>query len=154
MFDRLQGVFESLNSHQVKYLVIGGVAAIAHGAERATFDLDILIEPTLENARRLLQALLAANFGTAALITPEQLLRNEVVKFRDWVVIDVQTSTPGLEWAKAWERRVTGVAHGVTVVSVSLEDLLASKRAAGRKKDLADIEFLTADDHESDESGE
>ena len=149
MFDRLKGVFESLNSHQVKYLVIGGVAAIAHGSERNTFDLDILIEPTLENAQRLLQALLAANFGTAALITPEELLRQEIVKFRDWVLIDVMTAAPGLEWRQAWDRRVTGEARGVTLPTISLEDLLASKRAAGRKKDLADIEFLTTGEDEA-----
>ncbi|MCI0364469.1 MAG: hypothetical protein L0Y44_13580 [Phycisphaerales bacterium] len=68
MFDKLQVVFKSLNSHQVRYLVIGGVAAIMHGSTRGTFDLDILIDPTVENARRLLDAFLAINFGTAGAI--------------------------------------------------------------------------------------
>ena len=44
MLHRLLDVFASLNSHGVKYLVIGGVAAIAHGVPRTTFDLDMLIE--------------------------------------------------------------------------------------------------------------
>jgi hypothetical protein len=48
MLKRLQSVFASLRSHDVRYVVIGGIAAIAHGVPRATFDLDILIEATLE----------------------------------------------------------------------------------------------------------
>lgn len=55
MLQRLQGVFASLRSHEVEYLVIGGIAAVLHGVPRATFDLDILIRPDRENAERLLQ---------------------------------------------------------------------------------------------------
>ena len=146
MFDQLKVVFESLNSHQVKYLVIGGVAAIIHGHPRNTFDLDILIEPTVENARRLLDALLAIGFGTAALTTPENLVATEITVFRDRLSIDVQTSTPGLDFSGAWSRREVMEAHGVKFIVVSLDDLLASKRAAGRPKDLLDVEALEPDD--------
>ena len=65
MLNRLQGVFASLQRHKVRYVVIGGIAAVLHGVPRATFDLDILIEATPENAQRLLQALLEAGLGTA-----------------------------------------------------------------------------------------
>lgn len=54
MLNRLRGVFLSLNSHHVRYVVIGGTAAILYGVPRATFDLDILIEASPENAQRLL----------------------------------------------------------------------------------------------------
>jgi hypothetical protein len=42
MLNQLRGVFESLHRHEVRYLVIGGIAAVLHGVPRATFDLDIL----------------------------------------------------------------------------------------------------------------
>jgi hypothetical protein len=142
MFDTLKVVFASLNSHNVRYLVIGGVAAIAHGSTRNTFDLDLLIDPTMDNARRLLDAFLAINFGTAALITPEELIANEITVFKDLVNIDVQTKTPGLDFSGAWSRREKMTSHGVDFLVVSLDDLLASKRAAGRPKDLLDIEAL------------
>jgi predicted nucleotidyltransferase len=145
MFDKLKVVFASLNAHEVKYLVIGGVAAIVHGSTRNTFDLDLLIEPTTENASRLLKALLSINFGTAALITPEELVKNEITIFKDLVNVDVQTNTPGLDFTQAWERRVIMTAHGVDLIVVSLDDLLASKRAAGRPKDLLDIESLESE---------
>src|ERR1019366_5970705 len=107
MLDRLQTVFASLQSHEVRYLVIGGIAAVLHGVPRATFDLDILIEATPDNAQRLLNALLEAGLGTASLTTPERLLANEITIFNDWVRIDVQILTPGLTFPEAWDRRET-----------------------------------------------
>ena len=67
MLNQLRDVFASFQRHEVKYLVIGGIAAVLYGVPRATFDLDILIEATPENARRLLDAMLDAELGTAAL---------------------------------------------------------------------------------------
>ena len=104
MLNRLRDVFASLEKHDVRYVVIGGIAAVLYGVPRATFDLDILIEATTENARKLLDALLEANLGTASLITADELAAHEITVFQDRVRIDVQTSTPGLEFKKAWQR--------------------------------------------------
>ena len=105
MLNRLQDVFASFQRHNVRYLVIGGIAAVLYGVPRATFDLDILIEATPENARWLLAALADAQFGTASLVTAEELLANEITVFKDRVRIDVQTSTPGLTFNEAWQPR-------------------------------------------------
>src|SRR5882762_1277963 len=96
MLSRLRDVFASLISHEVRYLVVDGTAAVLHGVPRATFDLDILIEASLENAKRLLDALREARFATALLIDAEELLRHEITVFRDRYRLDIQTSTPGL----------------------------------------------------------
>jgi len=142
MINRLQDVFRSFQSHDVKYIVIGGIAAVLHGVPRATFDLDILIEATLENAERLLKALQNANLGTASLITSQELLSNEITVFSDRVRIDVQTSTPGLKFEDAWKNRETMTYHGQTFYVASKEDLIASKRASGRDVDLEDVRLL------------
>ncbi len=142
MLNQLRGVYSSLLKHKVKYVTIGGIAAILHGVPRATFDLDILIEATPENAQRLLEALLEAGLGTASLTTAEELLAHEITIFRDRVSVDVQTKTPGIVFEEAWERRET-MKHGRTSFYVlSRSDLIASKRAAGRSKDLEDIRLL------------
>jgi hypothetical protein len=60
VLNRLQDVFRSFQRHEVKYVLIGGIAAILHGVPRATFFLDIFIEVTPDNAQRLLNALLDA----------------------------------------------------------------------------------------------
>ena len=60
MLDQLQTLFASFQKHDVKYLVIGGIAAVLYGVPRATFDLDVLIEPSAQNAERLLKAMIDA----------------------------------------------------------------------------------------------
>lgn len=142
MLNQLRGVYSSLHKHRVKYLTIGGIAAILHGVPRATFDLDILIESTPENAQRLLDALLDAGFGTASLVTAEQLLAHEITIFRDRVQIDVQTSTKGIAFEEAWERREVMQYEQQEFHVLSRDDLIASKRAAGRPKDLEDVRLL------------
>lgn len=142
MLNKLQDVFKSFQEHDVKYLVIGGIASILHGVPRATFDLDILIEASPENAQRLLRAMLDAGIGTAALTTPEKMLANEITIFKDRVRIDVQTATPGLRFMEAWARKDTVSYQGQSFFVVSRTDLIASKRAAGRKVDLEDVRLL------------
>lgn len=142
MLNRLPDVFSSLSSHDVRYVVIGGIAAVLHGVPRATFDLDILIEATEENANRLLKALRGVGFGTADLVDAKTLLANEITVFSDRVRIDVQTFTPGLTFQDAWKNRETMSFGGQDFFVVSRADLIAAKRAAGRPRDLDDVRIL------------
>jgi hypothetical protein len=150
MIDQLQIVFASFQKNDVKYVVIGGIAAVLYGVPRATFDLDILIEPTKENAQRLLDALSQAGFGTAELTTADEIISTEITIFTDRVRIDVQTSTPGLSFEDAWARRATLTYEGQMFEVVSLADLIQSKTAAGRQVDLEDVRILKAEIRESD----
>jgi len=142
VLNRFQDVFRSFQRHEVKYVVIGGIAAILHGVPRATFDLDILIEATPDNAQRLLNALLDAGLGTAALTSPGDVLAHEITIFKDRVRVDVQTSTPGLLFADAWSRRKPVTYQGQEFFILSKDDLVRSKRAAGRRVDLEDARLL------------
>ena len=144
MLDQLQNVFASFRKNDVKYLVIGGIAAVLYGVPRATFDLDILIEPKAENGERLLRAMIEAGLGTATLTNVDEMLSQEITIFKDKVRLDVQTSTPGIRFEDAWQRRVTMTYKGQALQVVSLADLIASKRAAGRDVDLADVRALEA----------
>jgi len=142
VLNHLQSVFASFQSHDVRYVVIGGIAAVLHGVPRATFDLDILIEATTLNAERLLEALREAGLGTADLVDAQGVLANEITVFNDRVRIDVQTSTPGLTFQDAWNRRVIMDFQGQKFYVASRVDLIASKRAAGRPRDLEDVRVL------------
>jgi hypothetical protein len=141
-------VFASLEKHQVKYLVIGGIAVVLYGVPRATFDLDIIIEASPDNAQRLLDAFIEAKMGTALLTSPEKLLASEITIFEDRVRIDVQTSTPGINFETAWQKKETMNYRGQEFYIVSRKDLIASKRAAGRKVDLEDVRLLELDEKE------
>ncbi len=132
----------SFDSHSVRYILIGGAAVNFHGFNRFTDDIDVLIEATPENARAAIQALRDLGLGTAWLIEGEGLLQKPITIFKDVVQIDVQVKTRGIHFDEAWERRETAVVDGQRVCYLSLQDLIASKEAAGRPQDLRDLEWL------------
>jgi hypothetical protein len=127
MLNRLKGVFKSFQLHEVRYVVIGGIAAVLYGVPRATFDLDILIEATPKNAQRLLDALIDAGMGTATLTNVDEILANEITIFKDRVRIDVQISTLGLKFDTAWERKQSMKYQEQTFYVVSLDDLIRAQ---------------------------
>ena len=150
MLNRLKSVFKSFESHDVRYVVIGGVAVILHGVPRATFDLDILIEATPENVRRLLEALEEAGLGTASLTSTDEILANAITIFKDCVRLDVQTRTPGIAFADAWSRREMMTYQGQSFAVLCKDDLIASKLAAGRDVDLNDVQLLQSPETNTD----
>jgi hypothetical protein len=142
MLNRLKEVFKSFQQHDVKYVVIGGIATILHGVPRTTFDLDILIEATQENVEKLLEAMLDAGLGTADLTSVKEILSKEITIFKDKVRIDVQTSTPGLLFTDAWKNKITMDYRDQEFHVVCRDDLISSKRASGRDVDLEDVRLL------------
>lgn len=146
MLNRLQDVFKYFEKHDVKYIVIGGIASILYGVPRTTFDLDILIEASAANVQKLLDALIEAGFGTALLTSTEKVLENEITIFADRVRIDVQTHTPGITFAESWNEKQIFNYQGQKFYILSKKHLIQSKKAAGRDKDLNDVKILESDD--------
>lgn len=142
MLNRLKRVFSCLETHEVRYLVIGGIAAILHGVPRITLDADLLIEGSPENASRLIAALREAGLGTAFLIEADALLAQEITIFKDRVRLDVMTKAPGLDFDAAWQRRETPAYEGQRFSMLCKADLIASKKATGRPRDLEDARLL------------
>jgi uncharacterized nucleotidyltransferase DUF6036 len=127
-------------------ILLSGIAAVLHGVPRATFDLDILIEATEDNSQRLLDALEESQFGTATMINAKELVSHEITIFQDRVRIDVQTFTPGIDFHSAWVNKETMNYQGQEFYVLSKADLISSKKAAGRERDLEDVRLLTLDD--------
>jgi hypothetical protein len=129
----------------VSFLVVGGYAAIAHGLTRATDDLDIWIESTLENAGRTLQVLRAMGFPTdewtaESIADPYLFVRVGEEAGRR---VDIMASAGGdLPFFKAWPNRLETDFFGLSVPFLGLQDLIQIKKAIGRHKDLADVESL------------
>ena len=146
MLRRLRPIFESFQKHDVRYVVFGGIAVALHGVPRATFDLDILIEPTAENARKLLKALEACGFGTATQVTAEEIATTQITRLKDRILLDIMTSSPGLTFDEAWRNRVQMEFEGQGFYVVSRDDLIRAKRAAGRPRDLEDLRALDSGD--------
>ncbi|MCL4860863.1 MAG: nucleotidyltransferase [Caldilineaceae bacterium] len=139
-FSRL---LQSLNAEGIPYLIIGGYAVIVHGYVRATKDLDIWIEADERYAEALGRALWT--IGVRA--PPVELMRNlrESAGLRlggEDTRIDLLFRVAGVDFAPSYARRVEVEVDGVALPFIGLADLRASKRAAGRLQDLADLENL------------
>ena len=133
----------SFAANGVEYLVVGGYAVAVHGAPRATGDIDLWVRPTAENARRVLVALVHFGFGSLGLVESDFSRADHVVQLGyPPQRVDLLTSVDGLQFDGAWAGRVTVPLEGIPVTFVSRADLIASKRAAGRPKDLADLDLL------------
>jgi hypothetical protein len=139
-FDEFVG---SLTAHGVEFVVVGAYALAFHGAPRFTGDIDVLIRPTLDNARRLLTALAVFGFPTDGL-SPEAVTdaRRLLEMGLPPVQIHVMSAISGVGWDEVWADRVEGALGSHTVPFIGRTTFLRNKRAAGRPKDLADIDAL------------
>jgi predicted nucleotidyltransferase len=138
---KLATVCAKLNAHRARYVVVGARAMQLWGTTRATVDIDILIEPTVANAKRVLRALAETGFGFAAEHLAEEIVARPVTMIGDIPNVDILTLAWNLKWADAVTRATEFVVDGVPIHAASIEDLIESKRT-GRLQDAADIEVL------------
>lgn len=129
--------------HEVRYLVVGGYAVSHHAQPRFTKDLDLWIEPSEANARRVAGAL--REFGIPLIEVDEGDFAQEGLQFAVGMPpsqLDFLTTVPGLVFAECWPTRVNVDIDGIHVSYLSKDALITAKRTAGRAQDLADLEEL------------
>jgi hypothetical protein len=147
-------IFETLERNGVQYVVIGGMAAQAHGNPRSTLDLDIVVGLDQSNLHHLASALReldarirGANADADIDVTDPQNLGIGANFTLTTAAGDLDVFTGlvpgGAPYAEMAERGESFEAFGCTIRVVGLRDLFSMKRAAGRPKDLADISALT-----------
>lgn len=139
-------IIAALLDANARFLIVGAHALAVHGVPRGTQDLDIWIDPTEENARRVWRAL--DDFGAPAEaldITTEDLIgADTVIQFGlPPNRIDLLTGLTGVaDFATAWADRVDHKIRERSVPFLGRSTLVATKRATGRTKDLADLEAM------------
>jgi hypothetical protein len=127
----------------VRFLIVGAYALALHGRPRATGDLDVWVDATLENADRVMRAL--TDFGA-----PMEEIRADDFA-RPGVVyqiglpparIDILTELSGITFDEAWPQRLVRPFGEVHVPFIGRAEFVRNKRATGRAKDLGDVEGL------------
>ena len=138
---RLAEVCARLNEQGAKYVIVGAIAMQLWGTTRSTLDIDVLIEPTVPNARRVLAALSKVGFGFARESLAEEVAAKPVTILGDSPRVDILTVAWSVHYPDAARDATVFSVEGVKVPAASLDHLIASKRT-GRLQDAADIEVL------------
>jgi len=159
MVGRIEHVFGLLNDAGVRYLVVGGVAVVLHGHLRTTADLDLVLELEPENVRAAIAVLAADGYRPRAPVRFEDFA--DPATRRSWIEdknlevfslwhadipgfeIDLFASVP-FDFSTVYVRRIDVPVGRTHAPVIALDDLIELKRAAGRNRDLDDVQALLA----------
>ncbi len=132
-----------LTRHGVRALIVGAHAVALHAKPRYTKDIDILVEPTPENAARLIAALDAFGLGNIGLSAEDFITKGRIVQLGyPPNRIDLITSISGVSFEEAWGGRVEAQYGSTNFFFLGKDELIKNKRAAARPQDLADLAWL------------
>lgn len=139
-----QDFIQCLNNHQVEYMLVGGYAVILRGYSRSTGDMDIWVNKTEPNFTQLQKAI--TEFGLPLAAIPKEKFFSEdydVFSFgRPPYAIEIMTALKGVAFDEAFAHATIQKVENVEIRVIHLNQLLQAKKAAGRHKDLNDIENL------------
>ena len=140
---------ELLRSNAVEFLVVGAHALAVHGRPRYTGDLDIWVRPAPENFARLIKALDAFGFASLGVSTEDFMAPQAMVQLGyPPARIDLLTSIDGVTFEDCFAHRLDVMIGSTMLPVISIDDLIRNKLAAGRAKDLVDVESLRTPDHD------
>ncbi|MGD9347107.1 MAG: nucleotidyltransferase [Candidatus Aminicenantes bacterium] len=132
-----------LNKHNVKYCIIGAFAVAFYVKPRYTKDIDILVEPSKENAQRILIVLEEFGFGELAISVEDLIHEGNILQLGyEPLKIDLLNKIEGFQFQDIWQNKVKGMYGSESVFFISLDDLIQNKKISGRLSDKIDIELL------------
>lgn len=156
----IQAIVAGLDHARTRYLIVGGLAVVAHGLVRFTADIDIVLDPELQALRRALDAFAAMGYRPrapvelAAFADAEQ--RSSWVRDKGLTVFSLFSPEhpateidlfvePPFDFERTYARaRRFEIESGLEATFIGLDDLLDLKRSAGRPRDLEDVVGLEA----------
>ena len=142
MDEELIEFWNKLNQNGVKYMMVGGLAARFHGYNRTTDDLDMWIEDTLDNRKRLRKAFVDLDYGDYRSIETTQFVPGWTSFYAAGVVLDIMTEMKGLEhlsFNDCYNEVAFYDVAGMPVPFLNINHLIANKKAVNRDKDKLDV---------------
>ncbi len=143
--DDFRDFIRELNNHEVRYILVGGYSVILHGYSRTTGDMDIWVDKTSENYKKIKLAFF--EFGMPVFdMTEENFLNNpemEVFSFgRPPTSIDIMIEVKGMDFNTCYSNSVFFDEDGLQIRTIHYNNLINAKKASGRAKDINDLENL------------
>lgn len=135
---------ELLINHNAEYLIVGGYAVGVHGHPRYTGDLDIWLNPTPENAERILACVNEFGFASYGLKRSDFMKEGNIVQLGyPPLRIDLLTQIDGVTFKECYQNKTQVEIEGLIVNFIGYNDLLKNKKESGRLRDLDDINNLS-----------
>lgn len=134
---------ELLIKNKVEYLIVGGYAVGIHGHPRYTGVLDIWLNPTLENAEKILVCVNEFGFASFKLTLEDFTKENNVVQLGyPPLRIDLLTNIDGVTFSECIKNKKDVMISGLSINFIGYEDLVKNKKSTGRHRDLDDLENM------------
>ena len=135
---------ELLNKANVRFMLVGAYAVGLHGYVRFTGDLDIWVEPSEENAAKIMTCLREFGFGSLTGLTADDFSKEDSVVQLGYppLRIDVMTSVSAITFSESYPKREIRVIEGIEIPYLDLASLKLNKASTNRKKDQGDLENL------------
>jgi len=132
-----------LNKHNVKYCIVGAYAVAFYGKPRFTKDMDIFVEPSIKNGKKIAQALIDFGFEGFKLSEDDFAEEGNIVQLGyEPVRVDILTSITGVSFNQVWKNRTTGKYGKEKIFFIGLKELIKNKKMTGRKQDIADLDLF------------
>jgi len=136
-------MLQILLEENVRFIVVGAYALGVHGFPRATGDIDIWVEPSPNNAQKVIRSL--SRFGSPLFDVEEKDFTEQGIIFQIGVAprrIDIITAIDGVEFQSAYAKKIAVSVEDLNIPVLSLEDLIKNKESTGREKDALDAKIL------------
>lgn len=134
---------ELFNKNKVKYCVVGAFAVGLYGYPRYTKDIDILVEPSSKNAKKIIKALKEFGFNSPGLTEKDFSQKNQVIQLGyEPVRIDILTSIEGFDFARIWKNKTIAKFGAIDAFFMGRKELIETKRKANRDLDKIDLKKL------------
>lgn len=144
--DEILNLWRLLNKHGTLYIMVGGFATTFHGFNRATEDLDLWIKDTPENRKSLRRVLKELDIGDFESVETTQFIPGFTsIILNSGFELDIMTSLKGFDqvrFEECYHNSARALVEDVPVRFMHINNLIESKKAAGRLKDLMDVEEL------------
>lgn len=143
--DELLAFWATLNQNKVRYIMVGGLATRFHGYNRATDDLDLWLEDTLENRKNLRKSFKELEYGDFASLETMQFVPGWTTFYAAGIELDIMTTMKGLEYLSFDECYVLSAVANLNDVKVRflhINHLIENKKVVNRPKDQLDVIYL------------
>jgi hypothetical protein len=136
-------LLELFNKNKVKYCIVGAYAVALYAKPRYTKDMDILVEPSIKNAHKIIKSLNGFGFKNLGLAERDFSQKNKIIQLGyEPVRVDIITSIEGSSFKQIWKNKKISQYGKQKVFFIGINELIKTKKASTRKQDKLDLDIL------------